>query len=48
MYDASSQEVTNMITAIIELRTQWYIVPEAVKPETDETPKDGEVETKNA
>lgn len=40
MYHASSQEVTAMITAIIELRTKWYTIPEAVKPETDENPDD--------
>ena len=40
MYHASSQEVTAMITAIIELRTKWYTIPEAVKPETDEKPDD--------
>ena len=40
MYHASSQEVTAMITAIVELRTKWYTIPEAVKPETDEKPDD--------
>ena len=40
MYHASSQEVTAMITDIVELRTKWYTIPEAVKPETDEKPDD--------
>ena len=46
MYHASSQEVTKMITAIVELRTKWYTIPEAVKPETDEKP--GDDDQKNA
>ena len=46
MYHANSQEVTTMITAIVELRTKWYTIPEAVKPETDEKP--GDDDPKNA
>ena len=46
MYHASSQEVTAMITAIVELRAKWYTIPEAVKPETDEKP--GDDDSKNA
>lgn len=46
MYHASSQEITAMITAIVELRTKWYTIPEAVKPETDEKP--GDDDPKNA
>jgi hypothetical protein len=39
MYHASSQEVTAMITTVVELRNAWYAIPEAVKPETDEKPE---------
>ena len=46
MYHASGQEVTAMITAIVELRIKWYTIPEAVKPETDEKP--GDDDPKNA
>ena len=46
MYHASSQEVTAMITDIVELRTKWYTIPEAVKPETEEKP--GDDDPKNA
>ena len=47
MYDASSTEITEMITTVIELRNKWYQVPEAVKPETTEKPDD-EADAKNA
>ncbi len=47
MYDASSTEITEMITTVIELRNKWYQVPEAVKPETTEKPND-EADAKNA
>ena len=46
MYEATPGEITTMITAIIELRTKWYTIPEAVKPETDEKP--GDDDPKNA
>ena len=47
MYKATAKEVTDMVTAVIELRNKWYFVPEAVKPETDEKPTEGD-DPKNA
>ena len=39
LYNATSQEVTQLITTVIELRNAWYQVPSVIKPE-DDTPKD--------
>lgn len=46
MYEASSTEITEMLTTVIELRNKWYTIPEAVKPETEEKP--GDDDPKNA
>ena len=39
LYNATSQEVTKLITTVIELRNAWYLVPSIIKPE-DDTQKD--------
>lgn len=42
MYDATSTEINDMITTVIELRNEWYKVPEVAiekTDESDETPK---------
>ena len=35
LYNATSQEVTQLITTVIELRNAWYQVPSVIKPEDD-------------
>ncbi len=35
LYNATSQEVTKLITSVIELRNAWYQVPSVIKPEDD-------------
>ena len=40
LYDATSEEITSLVTAIVELRLQWYNIPGVIKPETDEKPDD--------
>lgn len=37
MYNASSKDISGMLTAVIQLRNQWYDIPSVVKPETEET-----------
>ena len=42
MFDATSTEINDMITTVIELRNEWYKVPEVAiekTDESDETPK---------
>lgn len=39
LYNATSQEVTKLITTVIELRNAWYQVSSVIKPE-DDTQKD--------
>lgn len=43
MYSAKPQEIIDMVTAIIELRSAWYEVPSVVpqdeKPQDDKEPK---------
>ena len=42
MFDANSTEINDMITTVIELRNEWYKVPEVAienKEDSDETPK---------
>jgi len=39
LYNATSKEVTQLITTVIELRNAWYQVPSVIKPE-DDTQKD--------
>lgn len=33
LYDASPQEVASIITTVVQLRNQWYQVPNIVKPD---------------
>lgn len=40
IYDATPDEIANMIAATTELRLQWYKVPEVVKPETEKKEED--------
>ena len=35
LYNATSQEVTKLITTVVELRNAWYQVPSVIKPEDD-------------
>ena len=46
LYDATPQEITELITAVLELRAKWYQVPDVVKPEVD-VAGEGEDEPKN-
>lgn len=45
LYNATSQEVTALITTVIELRNAWYRVPSVIQPE-DDTQKDQPEEEK--
>ena len=45
LYDATAQEVTNLMVTIVQLRNEWYKVPSVVKDELE--PKAGD-EPKNA
>lgn len=52
LYSASAQEVTNLITAVIELRNAWYLMPSVVKKDDGDAPdqpedKDQEEKPKN-
>lgn len=40
LYDATPEEITALVTAILELRLQWYNIPGVIKSETDEKPDD--------
>lgn len=40
LYNASPEEVTNLIAATIELRMKWYRLADTVKPETTEQKED--------
>ena len=33
IYDASPQTITELITKVVTLRIQWYLVPDVVQPE---------------
>ena len=50
LYHATSHEVTQLITAVIELRNAWYQVSSVVKPEENEEDenKDDKDTSKNA
>ena len=41
MYEATPAEITELIAAVVELRNEWYKVPELVKPETKPDKKPG-------
>lgn len=45
LFDATPEDVSNLITAIVELRNKWYKVPEVVPK--DEQPADEEEQPKN-
>lgn len=49
MYDATPQEVTTLITTVIELRAKWYEIPSVVKQDepADEEDEDDD-KPKNA
>jgi hypothetical protein len=47
MYEAGPEEITNLITTIIDLRNLWYQVPAIVPKEDDLTPEHEEQEAKN-
>lgn len=40
LYDATTDEVTALVSAVVELRMKWYNIPSVIKPETDEKPDD--------
>jgi hypothetical protein len=40
MYNAGPKEISNLLNAIVEIRSIWYEIPSVVKPETDEKPDD--------
>ena len=40
LYDATPDEVQNLITVILEMRNEWYQVPNVVKPEDSITEQD--------
>ena len=40
LYEAQPADVTLMMTTVIELRNEWYRVPETVKPEMEEQEED--------
>ena len=46
LYDASPQEVSNLLTTVVMLRIEWYKVPDVVKP--DMKPDGKGKKTKNA
>lgn len=35
MYEATPQEISDMMEALLETKKAWYHVPDVVKPETD-------------
>ncbi len=41
LYDATPEEITNLIAATIELRLKWYHISDVVKPETEKKEDDG-------
>lgn len=42
LYDATPQEVTDIIIAVVQLRNQWYQIPAVIKPDIQEYSTDGE------
>ena len=40
MYNATPQEITNLIASCVELRIKWYEAPKVVQPETEEQDKE--------
>ena len=47
LFDANPEEVSNLITAIIELRSQWYRVPEIIPKDEQPANDDAEEQPKN-
>ena len=48
MYDATPQEVTTLITTVIELRAKWYEIPSVVKQDEPADEEDDDDKPKNA
>ena len=48
MYDATPQEVTTLITTVIELRAKWYEIPSVVKQDEPADEEDEDDKPKNA
>ena len=46
LFEASPQDISTLITEVVNLRNEWYVIPNVVKPEMEE--KEGEDEGKNA
>ena len=40
LYNAGPKEISNLLNAIVEIRSIWYEIPSVVRPETDEKPDD--------
>ena len=47
LFDATPEDVSNLITAIIELRGQWYKVPEIIPKDEHPANDDEEEQQKN-
>ena len=47
MYEAGPEEITSLITTIIDLRNMWYQVPSIVPKEDDVSEEDQDQEEKN-
>lgn len=41
LYDATPEEITNLIASTIELKLKWYHISDVVKPETEKKEDDG-------
>ena len=39
LYDATPQEVSNLLTTVVMLRVEWYKVPDVVKPDMKQDTK---------
>ena len=51
IYDAEPEEVSALITSVVELRAKWYNIPTVVSEQNDtpeETEEEGNDKTKNA
>lgn len=47
LYDAKPKDVSNLITSIVELRSQWYKVPEIIPKDEQPANDDTEEQQKN-
>ena len=41
LYHASREEVTNLVTTVLQMRNDWMQVPSTIKPEMEETGRNG-------